>query len=152
MKFFEEHKVNLGKISDNLVRVALNESTTLDDVKELVSCFAAYKGKKVDLDSIFKNTENVVRPFESGLARKNTNFLQQEIFHNIHSEHQMLRYMHLLITKDISLTKSMISLGSCTMKLNATTEMVYFYFFFNEIYFLENYFHSRIKSLTSFHS
>jgi len=139
LKFFEEHKVNLGKISENKVRVALNESTTLDDVRELVSYFASFKDKKVDLDSIFTKTESVVKPFESSLARKNTDFLSQEIFNNIHSEHQMLRYMHLLITKDISLTKSMIPLGSCTMKLNATTEMVLFYALWKYNFSLENY-------------
>ena len=107
-----------------MVRVSLSENTTLDDLKELVTLFAEYKGKKVNEDGLFTNVESTVKPFESSLSRSNKDFLNQDIFNVIHSEHQMLRYMQMLISKDISLTKSMIPLGSCTMKLNATTEMV----------------------------
>jgi glycine dehydrogenase len=92
-------------------------------LKELIGFFAEYKGKKVNLDNIFQKAGDIVKPFDASVARQNENFLQQEIFNSIHSEHQMLRYMQMLISKDISLTKSMIPLGSCTMKLNATTEM-----------------------------
>ena len=121
---FREHSINLGKINDQLVRVSLSENTTLDDVKELVSIFAQFKGKKASTDGLFTNVEQLIKSYNSPLQRKNTEYLSQEIFNSIHSEHQMLRYMHMLISKDISLTKSMIPLGSCTMKLNATTEMV----------------------------
>jgi len=120
---FREHSINLGKINDQLVRVSLNENTTLDDVRELVSIFGKFKGKKVNTDGLFVNAEQLVKSYNSSLKRNNTEYLNQEIFNSIHSEHQMLRYMHMLISKDISLTKSMIPLGSCTMKLNATTEM-----------------------------
>lgn len=61
-------------------------------------------------------------PFGNNLAR-NDNFMKQSIFNEIHSESQMLRYLKHLQDKDISLDKSMIPLGSCTMKLNATSEM-----------------------------
>ncbi len=130
LKFFEQNEVNLGRISDNLVRVAVNESTTLDELKDLITLFAAYKNKKIDGEKIFSDVENIVTPFNSEIARQNTKFLQQEIFNTIHSEHQMLRYIHMLVNKDISLTKSMIPLGSCTMKLNATTEMVLFHYYY----------------------
>ena len=56
--------------------------------------------------------------------RHNKDFMKQDIFHKLSSESQIMRYIHSLQLKDISLTNSMISLGSCTMKLNATTEMV----------------------------
>ncbi len=123
LKHFRDHSINLGKINEQCVRVSLSENTTLDDVKELVTIFAEFKGKKASND-LFSNVEQIVKKYDSSLQRQNTQYLQQEIFNSIHSEHQMLRYMHMLISKDISLTKSMIPLGSCTMKLNATTEMV----------------------------
>jgi glycine dehydrogenase len=122
LKHFRDHSINLGKIDEQSVRVSLSENTTLDDVRELVSIFAEFKGKKVSND-LFGNVEQIVKKHDSSLQRNNTQYLQQEVFNSIHSEHQMLRYMHMLISKDISLTKSMIPLGSCTMKLNATTEM-----------------------------
>jgi len=123
LEFFEKNNINLGKVDNKTVRISLDESTTLDDVKELVLLFSKYQGKTIDESKIFENVDKIVKNYEDTLARK-TDLLNQDIFNKIHSEHQMLRYIHYLAAKDITLTKSMISLGSCTMKLNATTEMV----------------------------
>jgi glycine dehydrogenase len=119
-----KNEINLGQVDSKTLRVALDETTTLDDVHSLLTHFASFHNKKIDSHKIFDHTEKVVKPFENSIKRQN-DFLNQEIFNKIHSEHQMLRYLHYLVTKDITLTKSMISLGSCTMKLNATVEMVY---------------------------
>jgi glycine dehydrogenase len=94
-----------------------------------VTLFAKYQGKTIDEKKVFDGAEKLIKKFDSNLARK-TDLLNQDIFNKIHSEHQMLRYIQYLSTKDITLTKSMISLGSCTMKLNATTEMVIIFLFY----------------------
>jgi glycine cleavage system P protein (glycine dehydrogenase) len=67
--------------------------------------------------------ENEPVPGIPPTLQRNTPFLQQPVFNSYHSETELLRYIHLLQSKDLSLTHSMIPLGSCTMKLNATTEM-----------------------------
>lgn len=105
---------NLRKVGSDRVGVSLDETITNDDLKALLRVFHS----TVDIEDIkdeFKLPPNLERKGE---------FLQQEIFSQYHSETEMLRYIHHLQKKDLSLTDSMIPLGSCTMKLNATTEMI----------------------------
>jgi glycine dehydrogenase len=118
-----KNEINLGIVDSKTVRISIDETTTLDDLKKLISVFAQNAGKNVDHSSIFANAEKVIKKLDNSVAR-HRDLLNQDIFNKIHSEHQMLRYLNYLSTKDISLTRSMISLGSCTMKLNSTTEMV----------------------------
>ncbi|MEL7833527.1 aminomethyl-transferring glycine dehydrogenase [Fodinibius sp. Rm-B-1B1-1] len=115
-------KVNLRYFEDAAVGIAFDEVKDLDDVKELLDLFAALKGKEisVDVDSIAKAVEV---DFLEALTRT-SEYLQHPVFNLYHSEHEMLRYLKKLENKDLSLVHSMIPLGSCTMKLNGTTEMI----------------------------
>jgi len=103
-------ELNLRDHGDGTVGVSLDETTTEDHLDELLSVF---KAPKID------ETGNTI---PSDLDRKSS-YLDHLVFHSYHSETEMLRYLHRLETKDLSLNTSMIPLGSCTMKLNATTEM-----------------------------
>ena len=103
-------ELNLRDHGDGTVGISLDETTTEDHLDELLSVFKAQKNDEIG------NT------IPSDLDRKSS-YLDNLVFHSYHSETEMLRYLHRLETKDLSLNTSMIPLGSCTMKLNATTEM-----------------------------
>ena len=107
----------------SIVTISVDETTTVDDVKELVRVFAKIKAKSshdVDVDSFKSDLQSTI-PAE---LQRQSEYLTHPVF-NIHqSEHEMLRYIKSLEAKDLSLCHSMIALGSCTMKLNATTEMI----------------------------
>ena len=108
---------------ENLILISVDETTNVKDVKLIVSIFAKMKGKSVseiDFDSV--NEINFESISESNLRK--SAYLSHPVFNTHHSEHEMLRYIKSLENKDLSLTHSMIALGSCTMKLNATTEML----------------------------
>lgn len=107
----------LGK---NQVGIAINENTEIEDLKNLIEVFEKYTSKTVSFDEISKN---IALEISDNLIRKDV-FMAQEVFNTHKSEHEMLRYLKSLESKDLSLVHSMISLGSCTMKLNATTEMI----------------------------
>jgi glycine dehydrogenase len=91
----------------------------VDTVEQLAKIFA----KAVGVSASFDSAEDFVLEWPGNLQR-NTEFLTHPVFNSYHREHEMLRYIKRLENKDVSLTHSMISLGSCTMKLNATTEML----------------------------
>ena len=103
-------ELNLRDHGDGTVGISLDETTTEDHLDELLSIFKAQK---------IEGTGNSI---PSDLDRESP-YLEHLVFHSYHSETEMLRYLHRLETKDLSLNTSMIPLGSCTMKLNATTEM-----------------------------
>jgi glycine dehydrogenase len=110
--------INFGYDGDAGVRIALDETTTLEDVKAIVALFAQGLNKPVPpLSKPFSHPQFKV------LSRK-TPFCTHPVFNTHRSESQMLRYIKQLENKDLSLTSSMIPLGSCTMKLNATTQMI----------------------------
>jgi glycine dehydrogenase len=109
------HRVNLRLWDDGAVGVSLDETTTLDDVAELVSLFS---GSKPDLSAAAASSA-----IPTDLERR-TPFLTHAVFHAYRSETELLRYIFRLQSRDLSLTTSMIPLGSCTMKLNATSEMI----------------------------
>ena len=104
-------KINLRPVDASTVGVSLDETTTAAEVEALAGLF----GATVDLSSD-------LRPLSSDFERS-SKFLTASVFHRYHTEHEMLRYIRRLEAKDLSLCHSMISLGSCTMKLNATSEM-----------------------------
>jgi glycine dehydrogenase len=114
-----ERGINLRDHGDDSVGVALDETTTRGDVEALLAAFAT-SGNPPAIDAL---TDAVSTPLPSALART-SDFLTHPVFNSYHSEHEMLRYLHRLEARDLSLTTSMIPLGSCTMKLNATTEML----------------------------
>lgn len=96
--------------------ISLDETTQEADVIEIISFFETLKGAKT-------SEKTVTWAIPTSLTRTST-FLTHSVFNKYHSEHGMLRYLKSLESKDLSMVHSMISLGSCTMKLNATTEMI----------------------------
>ncbi len=113
-------QMNFRLIDETTIGISVDETTTLRDVETILSIFASTKSKVVSVSDISKNVQ-----FEwDKKFIRTSSFMQHPVFNTHHSEHEMLRYMHFLETKDLSLNFSMIPLGSCTMKLNATTEML----------------------------
>ena len=108
-------KINLRKINETYVGISIDESTNLSDISDLISIFT-------DENFEFQNLENL-NYLPKDLIRQ-TPILQHPVFNSYQTETKMLRYIYKLQSKDLSLVHSMISLGSCTMKLNATTEML----------------------------
>ncbi|HEY3485636.1 MAG TPA: aminomethyl-transferring glycine dehydrogenase, partial [Ilumatobacteraceae bacterium] len=104
---------NLRRVSDQSVGITLDETSTLDTVSTVASVFGATLADDVD-----SAPDGIPVP-----ARRTSTFLQQGVFNRYHSEHEMLRYLRRLADRDLALDRTMIPLGSCTMKLNATTEM-----------------------------
>jgi glycine dehydrogenase len=111
-------EINLRRAGENRIIVALDETVTEDDVQALLTIFAAgapapeTSGLAAEVDD----------RYDERFART-SGFLTHPVFNTHHSETEMLRYMRMLESRDLSLTHSMIPLGSCTMKLNATAEM-----------------------------
>lgn len=118
----EHHEVNFRYFDDGKIGLAFDEAKELKDVELVLEIFA----QAMDQQSTFNVTEeakDVDVDYPAALNRKSL-FMDHEVFSLYHTEHEMLRYMKRLESKDLSLVHSMISLGSCTMKLNATTEMI----------------------------
>lgn len=115
----EKHEVNFFYADAETISISLNETTSLKDINHIISIFAEVTGK--DYVAINQLANELMIP--ESLARKST-FLLHDVFNNHHSESQLMRYIKKLERKDLSLNHSMISLGSCTMKLNAAAEML----------------------------
>jgi glycine dehydrogenase len=116
----EARKVNVRAIDEYTVGISLDETTTLEDVEVLLSFFS--EAATDSLSAQLARAEHPSSSFPAPLARTSP-FLEHATFNRYHTEHEMLRYIKRLEAKDLSLCHSMISLGSCTMKLNATSEM-----------------------------
>ncbi len=115
----EKHEVNFFYADADTITISLNETTSLADLNQIIAIFAEATGKEG-----FKVAElNTNNNFPASLERTSS-FLQHEVFNNHHSESQLMRYIKKLERRDLSLNHSMISLGSCTMKLNAAAEML----------------------------
>jgi len=138
--FFDTVKFDLGELAGPLhgeavnnemnlhykgsvVTISLDETTSVEDVKTIVRFFAKVKGKTLNDVNIDELKDNIKTVVPTELQRTST-YLTHKLFNSHHSEHEMLRYIKSLEARDLSLCHSMIALGSCTMKLNATTEMV----------------------------
>ncbi|XP_071702575.1 glycine dehydrogenase (decarboxylating) A, mitochondrial [Rutidosis leptorrhynchoides] len=115
-----KHKMNLRIVDKNTITVSFDETTTIEDVDTLFKVFSLGKPVTFTAASIAPEVQDTI---PSGLVRE-TPFLTHPIFNAYHTEHELLRYISKLQSKDLSLCHSMIPLGSCTMKLNATTEMM----------------------------
>ncbi|MEO0407566.1 MAG: aminomethyl-transferring glycine dehydrogenase, partial [Cyanobacteria bacterium P01_A01_bin.135] len=111
------HNINLRYTGDRIVGVSLDETTTETDVLYLLQAFG--HPRPPILPGSLSPQTNIL----DGFARQ-TPYLQHPAFNRYHSETELLRYLHRLQTKDLSLVNAMIPLGSCTMKLNATAEML----------------------------
>ena len=118
----EKKGINLRKVDESTVGVSFDETSRPEDAAELIELFATIKGtpKKVDVLKEFDSNPPV---FPQSLSR-HSEPLKHSIFKQKPSETTMLRFLHKLQNMDISLAKSMIPLGSCTMKLNATCQMM----------------------------
>jgi glycine dehydrogenase len=117
----ESQEVNFRYFENEFIGISLDETTTLADVEQIVQILTKAENKSFILD---KNlAENITLNLPENLIRTSS-YLTHPVFNSYHTEHEMLRYMKSLENKDLSLVHSMISLGSCTMKLNATTEMI----------------------------
>ena len=118
--FAVAEKLNL-RYSEGYIFISFDETKSLEDVEKIVDVFR--KSTKISQIEIHKHLENLKVDFPERLKRV-PDFLDYPVFNSYHTEHEMLRYIKRLEAKDLSLVHSMIALGSCTMKLNATTEML----------------------------
>ena len=112
--------LNLRRHEDDSLGIALDETTGEDDIRHLMEVFVGHQRLPFTVGEL---SETVPTGFTANLARTST-YLTHEVFNRYHAEHEMLRYLHRLEARDLSLAHSMIPLGSCTMKLNATSEML----------------------------
>ncbi|MBO6879799.1 aminomethyl-transferring glycine dehydrogenase [Winogradskyella sp.] len=120
VKYYAEKKeVNFYYPDSNTVTISVNETTTIEDLNEIVSIFEIVTENKAD--KITELIEGDIIPSE---LKRQTDFLTFEVFNSYHSETELMRYIKRLERKDLALNHSMISLGSCTMKLNAASEML----------------------------
>jgi glycine dehydrogenase len=123
----EAHGINFKYFADNHIGISLDETTNIKSLGSIISIFiedkiSNIKGEHGQGTSVaFGSVDNI--KLEKSLVRT-SNYLTHPVFNTHHSEHEMLRYIKKLENKDLSMVHSMISLGSCTMKLNATTEMI----------------------------
>ena len=111
--FLEKNEINIG-FTDKAAVISIDESTSWEDIKLLTDVFCKKINKKTKIEK---------SSFFSTQLDRNDSILNQKVFNSYHSETEMMRYIKKLENKDLSLVHSMISLGSCTMKLNAATEM-----------------------------
>ncbi|MGC4130144.1 MAG: aminomethyl-transferring glycine dehydrogenase [Bergeyella sp.] len=118
MRLMRDRKINLNYFSEGIVSISIDETTTMDKLQNLLDAFAVFLNKQ-SFKLILK--EEYTIPNE--LLRKDE-ILTEEVFNKYHTETELMRYIKRLERKDLSLTHSMISLGSCTMKLNAAAEML----------------------------
>ncbi len=115
-----KNQINLRFIDDDYIGISLDETTSKEDVINILEIFANGEGFTLDILGI---ASKITLGIPEQLQRK-SEYLTHPIFNSYHSETELLRYMQRLQNKDLSLTHAMIPLGSCTMKLNATTEMI----------------------------
>lgn len=113
-----ERKINLNYFTEGIVSMSLSEGTTLAKLNNLVDAFAQFKGKQA-FELVVKSNYTIPKDL-----LRTDEILSEEVFNSYHTETELMRYIKRLERKDLSLTHSMISLGSCTMKLNAATQML----------------------------
>ncbi len=116
-----ENKVNLRYIDNNRLSISTDETTSFEDIKNIVAIFAKANQKSLIEITDPEKIENI-SSFSDQIARKSS-FLTHPVFNTYHSETEMMRYLKLLENRDLALNRTMIPLGSCTMKLNAAAEM-----------------------------
>jgi glycine dehydrogenase len=113
-------QINLRDYDDGALGIALDETTTVDEVATLWEVFAG----KNPVTFTFDDIADAVDPSIPAAFARTSDYLTHPVFNSYHAEHELLRYLHRLQARDLSLTSSMIPLGSCTMKLNGTAEML----------------------------
>jgi glycine dehydrogenase len=112
--------INFRRFEDDTFGISLDETTTMQEISQILTVFSDSDSLPFSLDQLGQESSNAI-PAE---LQRHSPYLTHRVFHEYHSEHELLRYMYRLQSKDLSLVHSMIPLGSCTMKLNATAEMI----------------------------
>ena len=115
----ESHEVNFYYPNADTVTISINQTTSLKDANEIVAIFAKAAQKDTINISSLEETTQIAQSLQ-----RQSEFLTLDVFNKHHSETELMRYIKMLERKDLSLNHSMISLGSCTMKLNAAAEML----------------------------
>ncbi|SIQ25765.1 aminomethyl-transferring glycine dehydrogenase [Maribacter ulvicola] len=115
----EANEVNFYYIDNDTISIAVNEATSLYDLNQILSIFSEALGKTSSEITNLLNTTSI----PNNVQRTST-FMENKVFNSYHSETELMRYIKKLERKDLALNHSMISLGSCTMKLNAASEML----------------------------
>ncbi len=116
----EANNVNFFYIDANTISISLNETVNVNDINTIIAIFAQAVGKEAFTITAL-NEEAVNYPAK---LKRTSKFLEHDVFNSYHSETELMRYIKRLERKDLALNQSMISLGSCTMKLNAAAEML----------------------------
>ncbi len=110
-----KQQINFRYVNDTTLAISLDQTTDIEDINAILSCFGIGAGENLDI--------NISSTIPSSSQRQST-YLTHPIFNSVHSETELMRYIKKLENKDLSLVHSMISLGSCTMKLNAAAELL----------------------------
>ena len=118
-KSAEAKKFNFFYVDDQTISISVNETISLDDINTIIEIFAEVAGKPYT--AVTDYSQEALIPVK---LERTSSFLEHEVFNTYHSESQLMRYIKKLERKDLALNHSMISLGSCTMKLNAAAEML----------------------------
>ncbi len=118
-----EKGINFRYLDNTHVGISLDETTTPDDIKDIVTVFNNIEKEQPLPEKLIYNSDFSDRNIPDNLKRT-SDFLQQHVFNKYHSETSMMRYLTKLENRDLALNRTMIPLGSCTMKLNAATEMM----------------------------
>ena len=118
ISIFKSKKINVLKVDSSKISISINEKTLEKDIESIISVLEEYTNKKA---KSFEFPSNI--NIDKKMVRS-SKFLTHKVFNSYHSETSLMRYIKKLENKDLSLTRSMISLGSCTMKLNAASEMI----------------------------
>lgn len=124
----EKQRINFRVLNDSRLGITIDETVEDGDLHDILTVFANFSGaeRMATVEGISRDlglTSSEIAGIPASI-RRNSSYLTLPVFNSYHSETQLLRYIHHLQSKDLSLTHSMIPLGSCTMKLNATTEMI----------------------------
>ncbi|WP_036157754.1 aminomethyl-transferring glycine dehydrogenase [Maribacter forsetii] len=115
----EANEVNFYYVDNDTISIAVNEATSLKDLNQIISIFAEALGKSAPEVTNLLDSTSIPNNIQ-----RSSSFMENKVFNSYHSETELMRYIKKLERKDLALNHSMISLGSCTMKLNAASEML----------------------------